>query len=115
TLRPWQLTHVQFVLLASTYWLNGRGEEPNQMMLATFAATDIKMTSQVLRTLERKALLVRTVDPLDTRARRLKLTARGAELAQKVLAAVQRADAHFFNAVDSTAALDLLRRLAFSE
>jgi DNA-binding MarR family transcriptional regulator len=115
TLRPWHLTHVQFVLLACTYWLNGQGEEPNQMTLATFAATDIKMTSQVLRTLERKGLLERTVDLLDTRARRLKVTARGAELAPKVLAAVQRADAHFFSGVDSTTALDLLRRLAFSD
>jgi hypothetical protein len=28
------LTHVQFALLATTWWLNSRGEDPNQLTLA---------------------------------------------------------------------------------
>src|SRR5579859_5648145 len=76
-LAPLGLTHVQFVLLASAWWLNSHGEQPNQLTLAQWAGTDVKMTSQVLRTLEAKGLLTREVDAADTRARRIRVTGPG--------------------------------------
>ena len=33
-LAPLDLTHVQFALLAATWWLNSRGEDPNQLSVA---------------------------------------------------------------------------------
>jgi DNA-binding MarR family transcriptional regulator len=111
-LAPLGLTHVQFVLLACTWWLNEHGEEPNQLRLAQQAGTDVKMTSQVVRSLERKGLLERTVDPADTRARRLHVTAPGAELAPRAIAAVERVDAEFFAPVQRSRALALLTSLA---
>ena len=69
-LAPLDLTHVQFVLLATTWWLNSHGEDPNQLTLARQAGTDVKMTSQVLRKLESKGLIRRDVDTTDTRAKR---------------------------------------------
>jgi hypothetical protein len=45
-LAPMALTHVQFVLLACTWWLNDQGEHPNQMRVAEQAGTDPKMTSE---------------------------------------------------------------------
>ncbi|HEY7076534.1 MAG TPA: MarR family transcriptional regulator [Solirubrobacteraceae bacterium] len=110
-LEPLDLTHVQFVLLACAWWLNERGEEPNQLGLARQAGTDVKMTSQVVRSLERKGLLARAVDPADTRARRLTVTPRGAELAPRAIAAVERVDAEFFAPV-AGGALALLAPLA---
>jgi DNA-binding MarR family transcriptional regulator len=104
-LAPLDLTHVQFVLLASAWWLNRREERPNQLALARYAGTDVKMTSQVLRKLEAKGLLEREVDPSDTRARRLRVTDRGAELARRAVEAVEAADAAFFAPVPDTAAL----------
>src|SRR4051794_26973384 len=65
-LTPLGLTHVQFVLLASTWWLNEHGGNPNQLTLARHAGTDVKMTSQVLGKLEAKELIRREVDPADT-------------------------------------------------
>ncbi|MCO6008219.1 MarR family winged helix-turn-helix transcriptional regulator [Actinoallomurus purpureus] len=113
TLAPLDLTHVQFVLLATTWWLNTHGEEPNQLTLARRAVTDIKMTSQVLRKLEEKGLLGRRVDPADTRARRLRVTERGAEVARTAISAVEAADAEFFRRVpDPAALLRVLRPLA---
>ena len=67
------------------------------------------MTSQVVRSLEVKRLIDREVDPSDTRARRLEVTRRGARLAPRAIAVVERADAEFFGEVD---ALDVLRSLA---
>jgi DNA-binding MarR family transcriptional regulator len=111
-LAPLDLTHVQFVLLATAWWLNSRGEDPNQLSLATQAGTDVKMTSEVLRKLEAKGLIVRTVDAADTRAKKLRVTDRGAERAIQAVAVVEAADAAFFQAADPAALLAMLRPLA---
>jgi DNA-binding MarR family transcriptional regulator len=114
-LTPLGLTHVQFVLLACTWWLNTHGEHPNQLTLARQAGTDVKMTSQVLRTLEHKALIEREVDPADTRAKRLRVTNSGADLAPRAIAAVEHVDARFFQPVALDDAVALLTRLGHPE
>ncbi|MFF8376159.1 MarR family winged helix-turn-helix transcriptional regulator [Streptomyces sp. NPDC015661] len=114
-LAPLGLTHVQFVLLACAWWLNTRGEQPNQLTLARQAGTDVKMTSQVLRTLEGKGLVAREVDPADTRAKRLRVTDTGAALAPRAIAAVEAVDAEFFRPVRAEDAVALLGRLAHPE
>lgn len=111
-LAPLDLTHVQFVLLASVWWLNHRGERPSQVELATFAGTDVKMTSQVVRSLERKGQIERETDPSDTRALRLHVTASGARLAPQAIDAVEAVDTTFFRGVREAEALRLLRALA---
>lgn len=112
-LAPLGLTHVQFVLLASTWWLNSHGEGPNQLGVARHAGTDVKMTSEVLRKLEDKGLIRRETDPADTRAKRLHVTDQGAELAVRALEAVETADAEFFAlAPDLSTLLAILRPLA---
>jgi DNA-binding MarR family transcriptional regulator len=111
-LLPHELTHVQFVLLASLWWLGERGTAPNQLALATHAGTDVKMTSEVLRALERRGLIERAVDPDDARARRLRVTPAGASLAPRAIEAVERADAEFFAPVSRARAISMLSRLA---
>ncbi len=94
-LRPFGLTHVQFVLLASLTWL--RAEAPvTQRELAEHAHTDPMMTSQVLRVLETKGLIHRGLHPSDARARALTATERGAALANTANAAVESVDQIFF-------------------
>lgn len=110
-LQPLDLTHVQFVLLASTWWLNEQGERPTQIALAAQAGTDVKMTSQVVRSLERKGLIQRDVDAVDTRARRLRVTRSGGRLAPRAIAIVEQVDADFFADVPAPEALRVLRAL----
>jgi len=110
-LAPLDLTHVQFVLLACTWWLNEQGERPSQIALAAQAGTDVKMTAQVVRSLERKRLIEREVDTADTRARRLRATRRGARLAPRAIAIVEQVDARFFADVPAAEALRFFRRL----
>ena len=111
-LAPLDLTHVQFVLLACAWWLNEHGDPPNQVALAAQAGTDVKMTSQVLRTLERKGLIERKIDPADTRARRVRVTKSGAAVAPRAIAVVEEVDARFFADVPERDVLRVLRRLA---
>ena len=109
-LAPLGLTHVQFVLLACTWWLEERGLTPNQQEVARQAGTDVKMTSQVVRRLETKGLLERTVDQTDTRARRLRPTREGVTLAKRAIKAVEEVDARFFGR-EADALTEVLERL----
>lgn len=115
-LRPLELTHVQFVLLASTWWLATHDIDdglPSQRQVADHAAADVMMSSQVLRALERRGLLIRGPDPADARVKRLDVTAGGAALAQRAVAVVEAADAAFFGrSTDPERLLAVLRELA---
>ncbi len=97
-LKPFDITHVQFVLLASLTWL-GTGcadGTVSQRELAQHAATDPMMTSQVLRVLEARGLVVRAPHPTDGRAWSLQVTARGRTLANRAVVAVEACDDAFF-------------------
>ena len=99
TLKPFGITHVQFVLLASTWWLCEHDVPPRQRDLAEHAGTDPMMTSQVVRALEKAGLVTRTPDADDARAMRLAPTKAGKALAPRAIAAVEAADRAFFDEV----------------
>jgi len=114
TLKPFDLTHVQFVLLASLWWLsNNEDGEINQSRLADFAQTDKMMTSQVLNVLTRRELVKRQRSEIDGRAFALILSLAGNDLVRRALPEVEQADAAFFqlsleNASSLTSALTTL-------
>ena len=99
-LKPFGLTHVQFVLLASLAWLD-TGEPVTQRQLADHAATDPMMTSQVVRALQQRDLVDRAPHASDARAWALSVTAAGAALANEAVAAVEACDAAFFATLGS--------------
>jgi len=112
TLKPFGLTHVQFVLLASLTWLTAEGPV-TQRRLADHAATDPMMTSQVLRALEGRGLLRRAPHPGDRRARALTVTADGRALANRAVVAVEACDRAFFGVLggEGAALARMLRAL----
>ena len=94
-LKQFDLTHVQFVLLASlAYAANDR--EMTQKQLAEFAHTDVMMTSQIVRKLEQKGLIGRRASNHDGRAMILAPTKTGLERVNKAVAAVESVDKLFF-------------------
>ncbi len=112
-LRSFELTHVQFVLLASLTSL-GRDGPVTQRHLATQAATDEMMTSQVVRALEQRGLVERARHPSDGRARALTVTPAGRALANRAVVAVEACDDDFFGSLGSAKPelTALLRRLS---
>jgi DNA-binding MarR family transcriptional regulator len=113
-LKPFDLTHVQFVLLATLAYLEASGPV-TQKALAGLAATDPMMTSQVLRTLESRELVHRPAHPTDRRARAVAATEAGRALVNQAVVAVEACDSSFFAALDDTlpaftTALRTLRR-----
>ena len=94
-LKPHQLTHVQFVLLATLTWL-GAEEAVTQKQLAAAAATDVMMTSQIVRALDERGLVTRADHPGDGRAKALTVTDAGRALANAAVVDVEACDRAFF-------------------
>ena len=115
-LRESGLTHVQFVLLASTVWLNDHGREATQVMIARFAHADVMMTSQVLRSLEEKDLVLRLKNPGDIRAHLISPTEKGRKLIGKAIKVVEDTDSAFFAILDDNMSelTEMLRKLISS-
>ena len=115
-LRESGLTHVQFVLVASTVWLNDHGREATQVMIARFAHADVMMTSQVLRSLEEKDLVLRLKNPGDTRAHLISPTEKGRKLIGKAIKVVEDTDSAFFAILDDNMSelTEMLRKLISS-
>ncbi len=111
-LRPLDLTLVQFVLLAGIARLERKPEPVTQIRLARHQKTDVMMTSQVLRTLESRGLVIRRESESDSRAKTLALTTSGIELVRKGLEIVQRVELDFFQPLEKKKASAFLRDLS---
>jgi DNA-binding MarR family transcriptional regulator len=113
-LAPHDLTHVQYVLLASLTWMD-RTQPVTQRDLARHAELDVMMTSQVLRTLEAKGYVRREPHPEDRRAFALHPTEHGVELANVATHDVESADAAYFDTlttIECSSLTSTLQRLA---
>ncbi len=106
-LEPLDLTHVQFVLLASLAWLSNQEASIPQVLLAQHANTDVMMTSQVVRTLEAKGYLMRQTDPMDARAKLLSIMPAGLALVNLAIKAVETVDKSFFSKLEQPRAFAL--------
>lgn len=99
-LEPYDLTHSQFVLLASTHWLRLHAQEVTQIVLSNHTKIDPMTTSTVLRTLQQKGLLVRQEHQTDTRAKTVALTEAGIQIVKEAVVAVEQFDHAFFSVLD---------------
>jgi len=94
TLKAHNLTHPQFVVLATLAWLTQKGNRVTQVKVGRTAGLDPNTTSQILRGLEAKKYIERTRP--DDRSKNPALTALGSEVLKGALPAVEKADADFF-------------------
>lgn len=95
-LKTFDLTHPQFVVLATTGWLTRNGEFASQASVGKLAGLDPNTTSQILKGLERK-MLIKRIKSTDARAKYPKLTSKGQAILTHALPAVEKQDDEFFN------------------
>ncbi len=95
-LAPLDLTHMQFVVLSITWWLESNGETPSQSRIAGFGKIDRMTLSNVLRLLEDKEYVERRPHPDDPRANWVSLTRSGqATMAEAKRIVCETQDAFF--------------------
>jgi DNA-binding MarR family transcriptional regulator len=100
-LERFNLTHAQFVVLASAHQLDQQATPVTQMALAEHARIDKMMASKLLRTLEAKGLLVRAEHEHDTRAKVIALTPIGTKTLVQAAWAVEEFDKVFFSTLST--------------
>jgi len=90
------ITHPQFVLLASLLWLSKQKESVTQIDLSLHSKIDPMTTSTVIRILQRKKLVERQEHHTDTRAKSITLTATGLKITRQAIKLIEKFDASFF-------------------
>ena len=95
-LEPYELTHSQFVLLASIHWLTLHKQDVTQILLSSHTKIDPMTTSTVLRTLQAKGLIQRQEHLTDTRAKTVGLTENGKKIIKLAVKTVEAFDKTFF-------------------
>lgn len=111
------LTHPQFVLLASLGWLTRHNTDVTQAELARHCNTDVNMTSQVLRSLERRGYIERHRRKDDERSKFPRLTKKGAKLVEQAIPLVEQVDDHFFGTLNRQTTkkyIEILQKLSDS-
>jgi DNA-binding MarR family transcriptional regulator len=102
SLESYNLTHSQFVLLASMLWLSQTKEDVTQIILSSHTKIDPMTTSTVLRTLERKGLIERIEHSTDSRAKTVSLTKEGVKVTQQAVKTIEGFDQSFFKSLGKT-------------
>jgi DNA-binding MarR family transcriptional regulator len=95
-LKPLDLTHPQFVVLATIGWLTREGAIISQADISRIAGLDPNTISQIVRGLEAKKLIERT-QKRDERSKNPILTDEGSKKLKIALPAVEQADTKFFS------------------
>lgn len=95
-LEPYDLTHSQFVLMASIHWLTLHKQDVTQILLSAHTKIDPMTTSTVLRTLQNKKLIQRHEHVTDTRAKTVGLTENGKKIIKQAVKTVESFDRKFF-------------------
>lgn len=101
-LKPFGLTHPQFVILAIIDRLTGK--EANEEEIGRLAVLDSKMTSHLLRSLQVKGLI-------DLSHKFPQITTAGMDLLAKVLPVIDRSDAAFFASLENSNMVTALQTL----
>ncbi|MBC1376301.1 MarR family transcriptional regulator [Listeria sp. FSL L7-0072] len=93
------LTHPQFVVLTSLGYLSQQEKEVTQVMLSKISGMDVMSISQIIGTLEKKALIVRKEHSKDTRAKTVSITETGQATLEKAIPIVENIDIKYFGSL----------------
>lgn len=91
-----ELTHPQFIVLASLGYISQKKDEVNQVDISKKSNIDVMTVSTIVRNLEKAELVNRKNSTKDTRAKSIALTEFGQKKLAEALPLVEKVDHDFF-------------------
>ena len=95
-LDPYDISHPQFVLMATLLWFEAHGYDTTQSLMIQWSKLDKMTVSKSLRKLETRGLVKRAEHETDTRAKSVVLTEKGKEMVHILVPLVEKTDETFF-------------------
>lgn len=100
-LKPFNLTHSQFVILTNIYWLTTQKIEITQIKLSQVTQIDPMTTSTIIKNLIQRNLITRREHSTDTRAKLIDITNKGMTLIIPAIKIVEDFDISFFKILET--------------
>jgi DNA-binding MarR family transcriptional regulator len=104
-LKTLNLTHPQYIVLASLGYLAQHQQEVNQVDLARQSEIDVMTVSTIVKNLEKQHLIIRQPSLQDTRAKVVTITEKGQIILNQALPLVESIDTNFFGSLGEQADL----------
>jgi DNA-binding MarR family transcriptional regulator len=110
-LEDYDISHAQFVIMATLMWFEAHGYETTQVLIINWTKLDKMTVSQSLKKLVARKLAKRMEHARDTRAKKVLLTASGKKLVEKLVPMVEKIDHKFFAKIPSLQEQKLIEML----
>ena len=94
------LTHTQYVFMGTLFELEKHQDKATQNDLARLTNSDVTMTSQILRTLQKRGLVLREQIEGDERAKYSSLSPAGKKLVKKAAEIMKTNEKEYFSPVE---------------
>jgi DNA-binding MarR family transcriptional regulator len=110
----YEISHAQFVILATLLWFEAHQYDPTQASIANWTKLDKMTVSKSLKKLVSLNLVARLEHESDTRAKSVSLTDKGKKLIGKLIPLVEQSDDVFFsklNQQEQALLIQLLNKL----
>lgn len=110
-LEPYDISHAQFVIMATLLWFEFHGHDTTQILIVNWSKLDKMTVSKSLKKLAMQKLVRRVEHETDTRAKSVSLSGKGKALVQQLVPIVEKIDAEFFGKIPRTDQKKLIQML----
>ena len=110
-LEPHDISHAQFVIMATLLWFEFQKKSTTQVDIIDWSKLDKMTVSKSLKKLVSLELVNRSEHKTDTRAKSVSLTSKGHKLIHQLIPMVEKIDAEFFGKLAKKEQQDFLPQL----
>lgn len=111
-LEPYDISHAQFVIMATLMWFEAHHYDTTQILIANWSRLDKMTVSKSLKKLVAQGYINRIEHETDTRAKSVSLTEKGKELVRVLVPIVETIDSKFFGKLSHAEQKNLIGILA---
>lgn len=112
SLEPYDISHAQFVIMATLMWFEAHHYDTTQILIVNWSKLDKMTVSKSLRKLAALGCVHRTLHETDTRAKSVSLTEKGKEMVRTLVPIVEGIDSTFFGKASHKEQKSLVQILA---